>query len=180
MKRFLPELYTSFLRTYGYVISVLSLVLTTLAFYFTPNDVIMLKWVTPVALIVLMLFIVLADFAQRAFHAASSKLPIVKSGRKPPDLYPQAIALLLLDKSDLFGHEAIVSIYYQDEDFEMLIGVGFVLTIQREGFVQILVTKKVDTRRDAVWSQIQENNASSLKKLIVKPSVPKQINDIGV
>ena len=179
MKTFFAEVYCSFLRTHGYSVGILSFIMTTLAFYFTPDDTVHLKWLVPLSLVSLLVFIVLVDFAFRAYHAATTRLPVVKSATKPPELYPNATALLLLDKSELFGHESIVSVYIRDNDFEMLIGVGFVLTIQQDGLVQILVSKKVESGRDMLWTEVTSNNANTLRKLIVKPSIPKHINDIG-
>jgi hypothetical protein len=179
MKNFSEELYTSFLKTRGYPVGILSFLMTTLAFYFRIDDAIPLKWLVPLFMLSLLVFMVLLDFASRAYHSATASLPVVKSATKAPELYPDAIALLLLDKSDLYGHESLVSIYSRDDEFEMLIGVGFVLTIQQDGRVQVVVMEKLDSGRDTLWTEIQANNANALKKIIVKPSIPKQINRSG-
>lgn len=179
MQGILFELYTSFKETRGYAVSAIALGITILAFYIGPQGSVPWKWLILVGSLLAMAFIVLTDFAIRSFKGATGRLPSVKIAKQPPNLYKNAVALLLLEKSVLFGHDALVSIYYQDDDLESLIGVGFVITIQRNGLIQVLVTHNFDTANGTIWKSVQENNATFLKRLLVKPSVPKQINSTG-
>lgn len=179
MKNLLFELYTSFLRIKGFSLSVISVFFALIAFYFTPENTIHIKILVPICLFSFLVFAVITDFAIRAYKNCLTKLPKVISAKKPPALYPNAIVLLLLSKSELFGHESIVSVYFQEDGFEILIGVGFVLTIQQDGLIQVLILKKIDFEKEHLWSDINANNNTILKKLLVKPTIPKQIIEIG-
>jgi hypothetical protein len=47
--------------------------------------------------------------------------------------------LLLLDPSDMFGFDAVVSVYRKNGDFEEMVGIGRVRTIQENGFIQVTI-----------------------------------------
>jgi hypothetical protein len=180
MQGILFELYSSFKEIRGYAVSTISLGITILVFYIDPQGSVSWKWLILIGSIVIILFIVLIDFAVRSYKNAIAKLPRVKAAKLPPSLYKDAIALLLLEKSILYGQESLVSIYYHDDDFELLIGIGSVITVQRDGLIQVLVTDKLESASEDIWKSIRENNAAALKRLIVKPTVPKLVNPSGV
>ena len=79
----------------------------------------------------------------------------------------------------MFGHEAIVSVYHKEEGFEEYIGNGFVLTIQENGFIQVLVLKNNDERHSVLWDKIMSGNKQTLENMIVRPTVSKSVLSSG-
>ena len=121
----------------------------------------------------------LIDNSIQNFNRISNILPKVKYARAPTELYSGSKAILLLDNSDIFAHEALVSVYLLENDFERLIGVGFILTIQANGLIQVLVNKAIEDKGGSIWESICRNDATVLSRLHVKPSIPKILNNFG-
>jgi hypothetical protein len=172
------EIYKSFIRVNGYLLSSFSLLIALLLFFVTPTTDIPVRWVVVFAVPFFLLFIVVCDVAYCAIQ--DIVLPKVKASREPSSLYPNALAILLLEKSNLFGHESLVSVYFKGDDFETLIGVGYVLNIQQGGLIQVLVIGKVGEAQDDTWEKIRNNNGDILSKLLIRPSITKIMQDIGV
>jgi hypothetical protein len=171
---FVRELYESFIRIRGVPVTFLSLLLGLVYFYSSSNTTaVQLKVILPWVVILLLAVITLFDASYRLYSKASHQLPRVKQARKPPSAYADAVAVLLLEGSDIYGHESVVSIYYIDEGFEVLIGIGFVLTRQDDGYIQVIVSNQIETAYKEVWQRVCKNDSNVLPKLLVKPSIPK-------
>ena len=84
-------------------------------------------------------------------------------------------AMILLQRSDLFSHGTLVSIYRLcDEDFEELIGFGMVSNVQLDGKIQVEF-KLISSDDQNLMSDFAENNGSTLRRIIVKPTVSNQL-----
>lgn len=82
--------------------------------------------------------------------------------------------ILILGPSKLFGHNSIVAIYYTEDQFERLIGVGTVSNIQENGLIQVAVEQHLP-ECDEIWKAILLNKADKIKNLIVKPYAPADL-----
>ena len=169
------EIYQAFKRVKGYPLSFFCIILSIFLFIWGPDTSVSLKYIVTLGVLFSLAFAVLFDFGFHCFSKMTNIIPVVKQGLNPPPLYQQTEALLLLSESELFAIEAIVSIYYKDESYEPLIGIGFVLTIQENGLIQVIVERCYDDRYKEIWDKVRENNASALEKLIIKPLVPKTL-----
>ena len=171
------RLYKSFIRVKGYLLLIISIGITLLLFFIVQKIEVPMLWVVVFAIPFLLLFIVVCDVA----HCATQDiiLPKVKASCEPHPLYSEAHAILLLEKSKLFGHESMVSVYFKEDDFEILIGLGYVLTIQQEGSIQVLITTKVGAEKDDIWEKVRDNNSSILRKLLIRPTIPKILQSFG-
>ena len=156
---------------------ILALLIAVFSFNLSRTDTVTLAVLFPIAIITLILLFVFLDLSIRMFNKARRGLPKVVQGRNPPNQYPNAAALLLLQHSELFGHEAIVSVFYRNDDFEEFIGIGFVLTIQENGLIQIVVQKSLGENLDHLWASIRANDANSVRRLLVKPSIPRTVGE---
>jgi hypothetical protein len=65
----------------------------------------------------------------------------------------------------------MIAVYVNEDDYERLLAVGRVLTIQTNGFLQVGIKATADAGDDSL-SKLRSNDASFLRKLLVKPSVP--------
>jgi hypothetical protein len=82
--------------------------------------------------------------------------------------------ILILGSSKLFGHNSIVAIYYTEDQFERLIGMGIVSNIQENGLIQVVVERHLP-ECDELWKAILSNKADKIKNLIVKPHAPAEL-----
>lgn len=169
---FWQEFYESFVRLYGYPLTGVGLVISIVSFSRSSNDTVSLKLAVPVAVVLILCLITFVHMSFRMHSRALRDLPVVEQSREPPAMFPEARALLLLGPSDLYGHEALTSIYYRDEGLEVFIGLGFVFTIQDDGLIQVVVTGTESVQKD-LWEKVCNNDKSVLARLMVKPSVPR-------
>lgn len=179
MKNYFFDLYQSFIRIHGVPVTLLGIGLGVVAFIYSPTDTVSLKVVVPLGVVTFLMLTTLIDNSIQNFKKISNILPKVKQARIPTALYSGAKAILLLEPSDIFAHETLVSVYFLENDFERLIGVGFIFTIQGNGLIQVLVNKAIDEQDENIWESIRNNDVTVLSKLQVKPSIPKELNNLG-
>jgi len=82
----------------------------------------------------------------------------------------------LLEASDLFAHKSMISLYYTDEDdFERLIGVGFVDSINNKGRIQVVIDEPEITYQN-ILDKLANNDLKVMQQTRVSPSVTKKYN----
>ncbi|MEJ0018176.1 MAG: hypothetical protein WDN25_16750 [Acetobacteraceae bacterium] len=89
----------------------------------------------------------------------------------------EAVTTLVLGRSDLFGVNILVTIYYvehlgpgRDDMFERQIGIGLVTNVQQNGLVQVTVLEEIPAHA-GVWQRVRNREATVLSQLVVKPSI---------
>lgn len=83
--------------------------------------------------------------------------------------------IFVLNKSDLFSYESIVSIFYYDHnnEIEIFLGVGYVETITQKKMLQIVMLKwMIDEMVNDVRQRIL-GGQSIERSIMIKPSVPR-------
>ena len=82
----------------------------------------------------------------------------------------------LLEASDLFAAESMISLYYTDEDdFERLIGVGSVRYINNKKRIQVVIDEPKITYQ-YILDKLANNDLKVMQKTRVSPSVIKKFN----
>ena len=82
----------------------------------------------------------------------------------------------LLEASDLFAAESMISLYYTDEDdFERLIGVGSVQSINDKKRIQVVIDEPKITYQN-ILDKLANNDLKVMQKTRVSPSVIKKFN----
>jgi hypothetical protein len=171
-KSLTSEVYESFRRVHGWSISLVSVAALVLSLFFGKETEVPLPWVILGALVAFLAIVVLLDLGIRTVARLDTRLPAVRHGGEAPALYRAGLALLLLDPSDLYGQDSVVSIYRRSGSFEELVGLGHVATVQQNGMIQVIVVR--DFSVDAsLWQSVRGNNGSVLSALMVKPSLPR-------
>jgi prolipoprotein diacylglyceryltransferase len=167
-------LWESTVKSWGGILTFLGFVGAILVFYLVPEESnIKLKHILP-AIIVAFFFVVVAlRAAWAACQYSSVNMPRVMYVKDAPKAYQGSCALFLVEPTPLLSHDAIVSVYYLEDDLERLVGVGKVINVQNDKKVQILITENYDFGEKL--NQIMNNSKDELKKLIVKASVPSFI-----
>ena len=166
----LKILYESFRRIHGPSLTIVAIAISAADFWFGPDQKIALKWLLPFALLGIITIALLIDVAVRAHRV----LPSVRSSG-PSTVHGNSIASLLVSPSPLFGQDALVSIFAKQGDFEVFKGMGYVLTIQENGFIHVVVQSEGNAKDDEFWKKIQNNNADTLKTLMVKPTISRNL-----
>jgi len=165
------ELYLSARRTTIAVIAVAGLAVAFLPWWVTSSTAIGARWVILGATLAIIMVAILFDAAFRLNRRSRIPLPAVKKVLSAPPSYKAKGPLLLLEPHALFSPGAAVSIYSKIDGFEILIGLGRVMTIQEDGRVQILVMQQENTPHGDIWERIQSDQHTA-EGLIVRPSVP--------
>ena len=184
MDGFWRDAWASFKATYGPVLTVLAFGLGLGAFFYAPGATATIGWkwlILAAALLVILVFTAWEMLAS-ARRAARGRLPrtiaaVATSGDGKNEASP---ALLVLEPSNLFGHNALVSVYYneqltddQERRFELLIGYGWVSNVQGDGLIQVTVLEL--ERRPDIWKRIWNRELATLREVLVKPSVPFEV-----
>ncbi len=171
----LGQLFESFIRTQGWLVGIVGVLI---ALFFIPSSNLELKWFILAGVLWLLLLAMLIDFSYRTYNRAKSPIPhVLRAIMEPKDQSPAGY-ILLLEPSPLYGHESVVSIYEKDDEFERLIGIGYVNTIKEDGKIQILVTE-ISKGNEAAKDRFSKNDASYLKQIVVKPTLPRSFLKIG-
>jgi len=167
-------LYEAFKRVNGYAMSAVGVLLSVVLWLLPLTSTISVKVLVPVGAVLLVVILTLGDAAIVASSRAA-RLPRVVRGFPPSSLYADASAILLLEPSDLFSHDAMTSVFNRQDGLERFIGVGFVATVQEDQLVQVVVKASPGGEADPLWERIRQNNADELSRLLVKPSVPQSL-----
>ena len=175
-RSFGQEIYEATRRVQGWLFGLLGLAISLLALFVSNTTTVQGRWVVVGGTLLFAALTVTLDVAITLHTRSGVILPRVMRSAVPGGIYARAECLLLLEASPTFGHESLVSIYSRIDEFEILIGVGFVLTVQADGLVQVLVTESTGSEYQDRWTGIQANNERELRALIVKPSIPRGLS----
>lgn len=80
--------------------------------------------------------------------------------------------ICVLSPSPLFIFDSITSIYYSENEYEKLIGIGRVSNIQENKKIQVEIIKVLDEEENlSIFNNISNNDNTKLSKIIIKPNV---------
>jgi len=175
MRGFCAQLYEAFCRVNGYGIGVLGTVVTLATFAYTPDTTISMKILVPVAFALTLVILTLLDCAWGCCRRLANPLPNTRRAIAPSRLCSNSIAILLVEPNSLMSYGLCVSIYFRENDSEILIGIGSVFTIQTNGLVQVSAEDILDGKSTEVWKKILNNNKDAIASLVVRPSIPTQL-----
>jgi multisubunit Na+/H+ antiporter MnhG subunit len=174
MRSFPEHLYDSFTRVHGWSFGTLSILLGLLTYFVSPNTHVALGWFVFLATVAMALFAIFLDAAHAGWKSSRRGLPEVRKALPPPANYPGIVRILLVEHSDIFGVDALISVYLKEDEYERLIGIGRVITVQSNGLLQIGVSSIMEVD-PSTERKLDGNDASLLKKLIIKPSIPSYL-----
>lgn len=147
----------------GPLIGTVSLFLSVAVIIWMPEkSSLQTKLTMVIAVFSILLIVTLFHAAWSAFSYKGGHLPAVRYV-KAKDAAPN-VYTLLLDPSELFSIDVIVSVYYAGKELEELIGIGNVVNVQTNKRVQVEVSAlKPDT-----WQQIINAENRMYGELLVK------------
>lgn len=100
------------------------------------------------------------------------RLPAIKSIKNV-----NGTDVFIVEKNDLFNQGSYATICYQEdeESLEIVLGLGYVQSINSAGYLQIVVESLFNTENvSEIYSKI-ENTAFYRKSIKIKPSVDKNL-----
>jgi hypothetical protein len=165
-------LYRAFHAVQGWLLGVIAVFL---AIWFAPEGTVSLRVFFGIVAVGVLIVTILAQAVRILFSEKGGTLPtlITVQTVNAPGVQPAQATVLLLQPSELFAHESYVAIYRYTHSFERLIGLGYVLTIQQDRRIQVLVTSFVEPTDGETWQELLANNANTMQQIIVKPHLPK-------
>lgn len=173
MRKFNQELYQSFKNAFGFPVIIISFVMT-IFMYVTDNTYsIRITWLISIAATGFIFIAAMFDLSYRMYEKTKKPLPKVISIKPPTQLYESAEAIIIIEPSELFGYELLVSVYLNDDGYDKLLAIGNVITIQQNGYIQILIFKLCDESARDILDRGINNDSRILSNLIIKPSIPK-------
>jgi hypothetical protein len=137
---------------------------------------------TPIPLVVVFVIITVALFAIatliRALRTALEEYQKVKQSVIPKILRVQKDAnnniQCLLEASDLFAAQLMISFYYTDEDgFEVLIGEGFVKNVQSDRKIQAILDQP-EAGYQKILDKLVNNDFKIIQEVRIRPSIYKK------
>ncbi len=144
---------------------------------FSPKINIPLGLALPIGLLFILLTLTFFSAAYESFKMSKRVLPRVVATRKIDKQGNELKVLCILEPSELFSYDSLVSFYYIEEGFEQLIGIGHVFNIQEDGKIQVMITKLVEEHIEII-KKLAQNDAIALRKIVVKPNVPRRYIDM--
>ena len=176
--RFRSVLWSSFWKTQGAIATLIGGgILGYIYWNSSPAATIPLAVALPVFVICISLIVLFAHAAYSTFQNAKGGLPKVLMGRSPGRL-KNAKALCILESSELFSHNSVVSFYFVDGGYERFLGVGYVVNIQDNGYIQVELVSPSEGNEDVI-DRLSRDEKAVLDKVLVKPNVPWDFLQIG-
>lgn len=154
-------------KFFGIPTIILSIALGFLFWYFKPDLKISFGIILPIFLFAIILTIPLIDLLLYIYSQNKhNRLPHVLTATK----YPNGDTVLLLSESSLLPNNSIVSIYYNEKDFEYLIGFGTVINVQENKKIQVGIYSIIEGFENH-FEKIDNNNKDTLDNILIKFNV---------
>ena len=155
-------------RLQGLILGLLGVGAAVIVWFMAPDAQIRVAWLWIVSVVLLIIIWLLIDVVRRLLAKTGQTLPEVVTALSSNGLTNRPI--LILEESDLFGHQAIVTVYYtNDSNIELQVGSGHVSTIQTDRRIQVEVTQWVRAH-EAVLNDVKRAAPDTLKRILVKPT----------
>ena len=171
-------MWESFNKIQGVILVIIAISLAFIFWYFAPQKSISLSLALPIFIVLIFLIMTLINAAYISFQLSKPGIPKVILGKKPSSTIGKAKAICMLESSELFSYDSLVSFYYiENGNFEQLIGSGNVTNIQDDGKIQVVLEHVIEGQEDIV-EKLTNNDKSLLSKTIVKPNLPRIFFDL--
>lgn len=167
--------WSNFLKIQGVLLGVIGIIIGILLWLFSPKTTIPLWLFLLIAILALVLVITFASTAYELFKKSKDFLSLPKILVASKNSVTNQ-TIFLLEPSELFSIDAVVSFYYFDNSFEFLIAMGRVVNIQRDSKIQIEIIR-VRPGYEAVVKQLENNDLTILSKTRIKPNIPRAFLD---
>lgn len=162
------RMWSSIIKTNSLVLGVAGMILSGLAFYATPETAISIKFILPFSFLATIFIIVAIHALVEAANEAENYLPKCIEARTF-EIGNQSFPLLIFNTSSLFTPNQLVELFRNDNSYEEQLGTGYVLSIQQNRKIQVVINSKLNLQAD-IWNSISRNDTSVIYKICLKPA----------
>lgn len=164
-------IWESFKKVWGVPAIFLGIILSYLSWTQSPDSTIKLSLFVLILSALLIIIVTLLNLSINLYNKSiENKLPTIKLTRQPFNTDNTQL-LLLLEPSELFSFDSVVSIYKLDNEFEQLFGIGKVINIQENGMIQVGLIEVIESGSETL-KKLANNDKELLEKMIIKPTIP--------
>lgn len=162
------------LNVFGISATAFSAVFSAFGYFIGVDTKASIAWTFVAFSIPAVFFLTLIDVIKWLLEDTEIHLPKISRFPTSPHLSVRQ-TIVLVEQTRLLGQNMSASVFYVDDGFEILIGEGFVLTIQQDSQIQLSITYVVEGT-EVFWNDIRANKASALSATIVRPGgQPKEL-----
>lgn len=163
-------LFDAIMSSHGFLIGGVSLALAVLSFVIVPSSSIALKWFWLATISLIAIIWLFAAALRKSLDNERHVLPGVLRSISMNDT-PE-LPILLVEPSDMYGTNTLVSLYFRESQsgFEFSVGQGIVSHIQLDQKIQVQIENWFEGNAN-ILEGIRQNNIQYLSGLIVRPSV---------
>jgi hypothetical protein len=171
-KSFPGFLWQNFLQIQGPLLWLITFSLAILFRIFPLKQSLSLDWIIPAFLALLVVILTVGKATYELFQLGFPGLPkliLVKESRigdQPPTFH------CVLEPSELFSYGITVAFYYDDGNFETLIGVGIVEHIREDRRIQVQIIAPAEGYEELL-DRVKRNDSEVVRNVTVKPHVPQ-------
>lgn len=170
----------SFRSISGTLFTVGGVLLALVGFFYIPEAKIGWRWVILENCLISLLVVTLIDMVVFFSKEKQVVLPKITNclsdNDKDSAIDPNSPSMILLmNSSNLYGNDALVSIFYNqqlgaspEQTFERLIGFGRIY-VQENARLQVLVLR-IDQLQSEIWQKVRNQEGAVLEQIFVKPS----------
>jgi len=163
-------IWTSFSKVQGTVLTGLGIFATIILSFPKVNSDPYLPWIIGGSLIAAAAILTFAHAAYRALRMSKKILPRVLMAKRVSWKGQGSTILCVLEPSELFSNDTLISFYYKDDVCEGFIGYGTVINIQEDKKIQVTL-EQILSEDDEMIQKLANNDSSLLGKIIIKPYI---------
>jgi hypothetical protein len=151
------------LPIFGVAVTTFGAIFGGFAYFVGLEQKVAVGWVLVAAFVPLCLCIMILDMLRASISETRIPLPRISRCLSLP--IPSSPQIILIEPSALLGQNMAASIYSIEDEFEILIGDGYVVNVQRDERIQVAVTSFV-SGTEAIWERLTENRAEALRNTL--------------
>jgi amino acid transporter len=152
--------------TFGVAVTTFSAIFGGFAYFVGLEHKVAVAWVLVAAFVPLCFCITILDMLRTSISEIRIPLPRISRCLALP--IPSSPQIILIEPSALLGQNMAASIYSIEDEFEILIGDGYVVNVQRDERIQVAVTNFVNGT-EAIWERLTQNRPDALRNTLIRP-----------
>ena len=159
-------LVSSLMKPSSSIVAAISFSSALLFWIFKPDENVPLLYVVIIIFFALISITTLFEATRISFSSNEIELPRIIDSKRDQ----AGNILCVLEPSILFSHGIVVSFYYINGNFEIYIGSGQVILIQRDGKIQVILDIPIQGYNE-ILEGFGNNNENIKKDIYIKPNV---------
>ena len=161
----------SFRKAYGGLMVATGLPISFIFWVFKSDYEVAISILIPICFLIIGILLTLSYMSYNLWENRKKNFPNIIHARESTSAWKDYKVLCLLEQSELFSYNHVISVYHIDENgYEILIGIGSVLNIQDDKRILVGISEVADGHKEII-EKLSRNDNSQLKKLKIKPNI---------